>query len=242
MKKKYSLILSLFPGSFDWRVEEYIKKHNARQISRDHLIDIAINRLQSKSYYAEGIAYIGHFISWLFSVKNVGQSLNKEYRGWLNSLAENSLFCTESGDITLKNIRYMVITPGKKEVHIAFWQRLQYDEYAGNHMIQPIYHFDFPTKKVKASDINWVQIRSSNQINNAISLLKSEFKALPDMMNIINHLYPELDLNTSSLKWKRLKQELDSLSADDYNLLVNMASDILDDIKLIYSNIKIYWG
>lgn len=231
---KNSLFLDSSEGSFDSRVFNYIEKNNSKYYPSACAMDKAAKRLRSKSFYNDEIAYIGAFFNWLFTWKKVGKDLAKRYVEWLQSLAMNVLFQTKDGTIPTKDIRMLIITPAKQEVHIV----TPYQK------IYPVFYHDFPTKKVVADDISSLHTRISEKVNHVLTEKKTEFKALLDLMNVLNHILPDTELNTSSLKKKKLIETLNGLSTDDedFILLTEMAEDLLSDMKLIFSDIEIYWG
>lgn len=233
--KKYSVIVSLEPGSFDSRLFDYINKHNSQWYSSAEIIDIAAQRLRSKSFYSDEIAYLGPFFNWLFTWKRVGKELAKKYVECLQTFASKTLFCTKNGEISSKDIWILVITPEKKEVHIVTSDR--------KNVCQVFYH-DFPTKKVEATDISNFDIRISVQINRVLKEKKIEFKALTDLMIVLKHVLPDIDICTSVNKKRELIKALNLLSEDDedYILLTTMADDLLSDINLVFNNIEMYWG
>ncbi len=232
---KYSIAVDFSPGSFDSRLFNYIEKNNSSWYSSAVVIDKAVDRLSSKSFYNDGIAYIGAFFNWLFTRERVGKDLAKRYKDWLQSLAKRTLFCIGEEAIPANDIWLLIITPIKNEVHIVRPDRKH---------IYPIFYHDFPTKKVVANDISKLHIRISDIVNRKISEKKNELKALPDLMNVFNHILPDIGMNTSINKKNELKKALDTLSAedDDYKLLSSMAEDLLTDMNLIFSDIEIYWG
>ncbi|MCH5346978.1 MAG: hypothetical protein J1E63_07700 [Muribaculaceae bacterium] len=220
------------------RINDYIEKHRAKAYTNSGLYDKAIDRLCSKSFVVDGVVYIGACINWVFNAKQgrVSKQMQKEYSDFFRSVAERILFQTPAGIIGIDDVWKMIITPSTKSVRIV----------TTDYRLLPLCTPGDSSIKLEATDIRDVEIHLSEKMNEVLITRKDELKALPDMLIVFRHLLDssDIEINTNREVKEQLIKKMNQLEDDDddYTLLTSMASDLLDDLKLIYNDIVIYWG
>ena len=231
--KKDSFICS--PDSrVDNSILDYISRHKAKWLVAAELIDTGKKRIASKDLYCDGILLSGHLLSWLFTNKRVGKDSMLSYRTLCEEIAASCRFVTTQGEFTSADVRVMIIAPDLKEVYVV----------TKSDIICRLCYSEFRNKKVEAKDISEVHLRVSDKVKSVITKEKHNFKALSDFCNVMKHLCPDIELNSSIKNINLFREALDTLDQDDDELrvLIEMAPHLLDDMRLIYSNIDIYWG
>ncbi|MCH5218388.1 MAG: hypothetical protein J1F07_07565 [Muribaculaceae bacterium] len=213
---------------------DYIDEHNAKCYDPKDLIRIAIRRLQSKPVVSDGILFHAPFFKRFFTADRVGDELQKEFTDLIKSKAEKIQFATPIGTLLVEDIRVLIIIPEKKSVEL----------WTTNNTLVPVVKPFNQSSRVKVGNISKLEIAFSEQAKQVIYNNKANFKALSDLIIVLSHLCPEVILNTSkdntNLIFDKIKELPDS--DEDLILLNKMVPDIIEDVRLIYDNLNLYWG
>ena len=225
-------IFDLNRGGFEDDLDQYVKTHNAQTFRTTDLFNKAKSRIKTKKYSVDNILLLGHCINWIFKKHRVSDELVDKFKKGLKTIAENVVFITPAGGFTTKDVKLLIITPDKKTAHII----------TNENKILPLHHYDSPTKKLEIIRIEELEIETADIINTKLIEHKKSLKAIPKMKRVFEQLMPETEITTNASAI--LVTELNKLTKDDiiYKDLIEMASDILDDLELIFQDVKLYWG